>query len=95
MHNNSAEMLTYARTHNARVVIRINADVVLLEFKCKLAEFAVFQFVLVQVRPAPDPCVDDVRKTLPSGHLKTQARTLSTAKLRNHLVSLKSRPSTC
>ena len=30
-----------------------------------------FQLVLVQVGPPPDPGVDDVREALPAGHLKT------------------------
>jgi len=67
------KILTNAGTHDAFVMIRINADIVLLQFKCKLAELAVLKLVLAQVRPAPDPCVHNVRKTLPACYLQTRA----------------------
>lgn len=52
-------------------MIRIDTDRVTLEVKGKLTELYMFQFVLVQVRPAPDPRIDDVRESLPASHLQS------------------------
>jgi len=63
---------TNARTHDTLIMIWIDTHVVLLQLKCKLTKFAVFQLILVQVWPTPDACVHNMRKTLPSCHLQTK-----------------------
>ena len=65
-----ANKFTDAR-RNPFVVVGVDADRVALEVEGELAELDVLELVLVQVGPPPDACVDDVRETLPSGHLQT------------------------
>ena len=40
-----------------------------LQVKGKLAVLDILELVLVQVRPSPDPRVDDMGEALPGGHL--------------------------
>lgn len=51
------------------VVVRIDADVVLLEVEGKLAVLDLLQLVLVQIGPPPDFGVKYVWKELPPGNL--------------------------
>lgn len=54
------------------VVIRVDADVLLLGAEGELAAVQRFKLVVrLQVRPAPHPAVDDVRQTLPVRHLQS------------------------
>lgn len=57
--------------NNALIVVRIDADRVALQVEGELAELDVFQLVLVQVGPAPDAGVNDVREALPPRHLQS------------------------
>ena len=43
-----------------------------LEVKSKLAVLDIFQLILVQVRPPPNPGIDDMGEALPGGHLHCQ-----------------------
>lgn len=54
-------------------MVRVDAHAVILEVEGVLAELDVLQFVLVEVRPAPQPRVNDVRETLPARHLRGAA----------------------
>lgn len=60
-----------ARTHHTLVMVRIDTDRVRLQIKRVLAVFHLLQLVLVEIRPAPDPGVDDVREAFSTGHLET------------------------
>lgn len=64
-------MLTYARRHYSLIVIGVDTHIVTLEVKGKLAVFDVFQFILMQVRPPPQPGVDYMREPFTSSHLGT------------------------
>lgn len=61
--------LTDAGGHHSLVVVGVDTHVVTLEVKGKLAAFDVLQLVLVQVGPAPQPCVDDVGEAFPPRYL--------------------------
>ena len=53
------------------VVIRVDADVLLLRAEGELAALEGFELVVgLQVRPAPHPAVDHMGQTLPVGHLQ-------------------------
>lgn len=60
----------YTWRHYSLIVVGIDAHRIALQIKRKLAVFHVLQFVFVQIRPSPDPRVDDVRETFPPGNLK-------------------------
>ena len=60
-----------ARRHDALVVIRVDADQILLQIERVLTVLLVLEFVLVKVRPSPKARVYYVGKSLPGGHLKT------------------------
>lgn len=62
-------ILTYARGDHPLVVVWVYTDTVLLEVKCVMTKFAVFQFVFVKIRPSPNASIDNMRKTLPPRHL--------------------------
>ena len=62
-------MVTYARADDTFIVVWIYTDVVMLEFKSKLTKFAMLQFILVQVRPAPNTCIHNMWKPLATGNL--------------------------
>lgn len=51
-------------------MIGVHAHTVTLEVKGKLAVFHVLQFILMQVRPAPQPCIDYMREAFTSSHLQ-------------------------
>lgn len=55
---------------HASVVVRVDTDVLLLGAKGELTAVQGFELVVgLQVRPAPDPTVDDMGETFPVGHL--------------------------
>lgn len=62
-------MLTYTRRHHSLVVIGVDTHIVTLEVKGKLAVFDMLQFILMQVRPPPQPGIDDMREPFTSSHL--------------------------
>lgn len=51
-------------------MIGVDTHVVTLEVKGKLAVFDMLQFILMQVRPPPQPCVDYMREPFTSSHLQ-------------------------
>lgn len=51
-------------------MIRVDTNIVTLEVKGKLAVFDVLQFVLMQVRPPPQPGIDYMREPFTSSHLQ-------------------------
>ena len=61
--------LTYSGGDNPFVMVRVHTDAVVFEVKGKLAELAVFQLVLVQVRPPPYSGIHHVWEALSTGHL--------------------------
>ena len=67
--NNAKKKHTNTRANDAFIMIRIHTDVVEFQFKCKVTEFAMFQFILVKVRPAPDASIDNMRKTFAASDL--------------------------
>lgn len=64
--------LTDARGHRSLVVIGVDAYIVILKVKGKLAEFDMLQFILMQVWPPPQPGVDHMREAFTSSHLGTE-----------------------
>lgn len=65
---------TYSWRNNPLVVVRVDAHGVTLEVEGVLAELDVFQLVLVEVWPAPDTGVDDVREALATCDLKSSVQ---------------------
>ena len=61
---------TNTRRHHPLIVVGVDADVVILEVKGELAELDVLQFVLVEIRPAPEASVDDMGESLPPCNLE-------------------------
>lgn len=51
-------------------MIGVDTHIVTLEVKGKLAVFDVLQFILMQVRPPPQPGIDDMREPFTPGHLQ-------------------------
>lgn len=52
-------------------MVGVDTDVLLLGAEGELTALQGFQLVVgLQVRPAPDPAVDDMGQTLPVGHLQ-------------------------
>ena len=51
-------------------MVRIDAYGIGLEVESKLAVFDLFQFVLVQIWPSPNPGINHVWKTFAAGNLK-------------------------
>lgn len=50
-------------------MVRVHTHVVVLQVKGVLAELDVLEFILVEVRPTPQPCIDHMREPLPARHL--------------------------
>lgn len=55
-------------------MIGVDAHIVTLEVKGKLAAFDVLQFILVQVGPPPQPCVDNVGEAFTPSDLRTERK---------------------
>ena len=55
--------------YDALIVVRVDTHLVALEIKGILAEFGMFQFILVQIWPPPEPSIDDMWEPLPSSYL--------------------------
>ena len=55
--------------YDSFIVVGIDAHTVALQVKSILTEFGMAELVLVEVRPAPDPSVDHMGKTLSSSDL--------------------------
>lgn len=53
-------------------MVRVDTDIIVFEVKCVLAEFHMLELILVKVRPAPQPCVDYMRKTFTTGNLQKE-----------------------
>lgn len=51
-------------------MVWVDTHAVILQVKGILAEFDMLEFILVEVRPAPQTCINHMRKTLPSCHLQ-------------------------
>lgn len=51
-------------------MVGIDADIVILQVKGVLAELDMLEFIFVEVRPAPQPCINDMRKAFPPCHLQ-------------------------
>lgn len=68
-------LLTDARRHHSLIVIGVDTHIVTLEVEGKLAVFDVLQFILMQVRPPPQPGIYHMREPFTSGHLGTTTTT--------------------
>lgn len=55
-------------------MIRVDAHIVTLEVKGKLAVFDMLQFILMQVRPPPQTGINHVREPFTSSHLQTSIK---------------------
>jgi hypothetical protein len=64
------EVFTYTRRYNPLVMIRIDAYRVTLEIKRVLAVLEMFELVLMQIRPAPDARINDMREPFASCNLQ-------------------------
>lgn len=51
-------------------MVGVDAHVVILQVKGVLAELDMLEFIFVEVGPAPQPCINHMRKTFPSCHLQ-------------------------
>ena len=51
-------------------MVGVHTDAVRLQVECELAVLDLLELVLVQVGPAPDPGVDNMRKPFSSGNLQ-------------------------
>lgn len=66
-------MHTNTRAYDSLIVVWVDTNIVLFQLKRILTKFAVLQFILVQVRPAPDASIDNMWKSLATSNLvKTQ-----------------------
>lgn len=63
---------TYAWRHHPFIMVGVDTHVVILQVKGVLAELDMLELILVEVRPAPQPCVYHMGKTFPPCHLETQ-----------------------
>ena len=73
-------------TDERRSTITLTTNIFLFQIECQMTDLQMFQFVLVQIRPTPDPSVDHVRKSFPSSdlcHSKTSLTPLQTHSLIN------------
>ena len=50
-------------------MVRVDTHIVIFEVKGILAELHMLEFIFVKVGPAPQSCINDMRKTFPSCHL--------------------------
>ena len=73
-----------ARAHHSLVVIGVHTHTVRLQIKCILTIFHILQLVLVQVRPAPDASIDNVRESFPGGDLQQREGIISHETERNN-----------
>lgn len=53
-------------------MVGVDTYIVVLQVKGVLAELDMLEFIFVEVRPTPQPCINDVRKTFPSCHLRRE-----------------------
>ena len=51
-------------------MVGVHTDAVRLQVECELAVLDLLELVLVQVGPAPDPGVDNMRKPFSAGNLQ-------------------------
>ena len=51
------------------IVVWVNTDTVTLQVECVLAEFGMAELILVEIRPAPYPSIDHMRKPFSTSHL--------------------------
>lgn len=58
------------RRHHPLVVVRVDAHIVVLQVEGVLAELDMLEFVLVEVWPAPQPCVDHMGEAFPACNLQ-------------------------
>jgi len=60
---------TDAWRHYPLIMVGVDTYIVVLQVKGVLAELDMLKFIFVEVRPAPQPCINDVRKTFSACHL--------------------------
>lgn len=53
-------------------MVGVDAYIVVLQVKGVLAELDMLEFIFVEVGPAPQPCINDMRKALPPCHLRRE-----------------------
>lgn len=80
--------LTDARRHSL-IVMWVDTHIVTLEVKGILAVFDVLQFILVQVRPPPQPGINNMRESFTSGHLGTTTTTTTQSENTGKQISVR------
>lgn len=51
-------------------MVGVNTHIVILQVEGVLAELDMLEFILVEVWPAPQPCINHMRKAFPPRHLQ-------------------------
>lgn len=62
---------TYSWWHDSFIVVGIDTNRVTLEVERKLAVLDMFQLIFVQIRPTPDPRIDDMWEALATSDLQS------------------------
>lgn len=62
-------------------MVWVNTHVVIFQVEGILAELDMLEFILVEVRPAPQPCINHMRETLPARHLRREHSIISSTLL--------------
>ena len=68
-------------------MVGVDTHVVVLQVEGVLAELDMLEFVFVEVRPAPQPCINDMRKTFPPRHLRREHSIVIVSKRKDVLTS--------
>lgn len=59
-------------------MVGVDTHIVILQVKGVLAELDMLEFIFVEVRPAPQPCINHMRKTFPPCHLRREHNIITT-----------------
>lgn len=86
---------TNAWWHHPLIMVGIDAHVVILQVKGILAELDMLKFIFVEVRPAPQPCINHMRKTFPSCHLRREHSIITTVPIHCWAINLLLLSSSC
>lgn len=55
-------------------MVGIDTHIVILQVEGVLAELDMFEFIFVEIRPAPQPCINHMRETFPPCHLQSSVQ---------------------
>ena len=62
-------------------MVGVDTYIVILQVKGILAELDMLEFILVEVRPAPQPCINHMRKTFPPCHLRREHSIITSVRI--------------